>query len=254
MENQFQIFNNPDFGIVRTLLINGVPYFSGKDVATALSYSNTRDALINHVDAEDKIVLTRKQFEEMASNQESVKISDYFSENKMGGAQRLILINESGLYSLIFNSKLPTAKKFKCWITSEVLPTIRKQGIYSTENILNKLFESTKAAENIQNLKCVYVFEMSNNTVKIGYTQNVRKRMQTIISSSGLEIVNAYCTKFIDSETAYLIEQTCHANFDTWRVRGEFFCVSFEDACIGLDKIFNEISSKYPQIYSQYEK
>ena len=149
----------------------------------------------------------------------------------------MTIINESGLFSLILSSKLPTAKRFKRWITSEVLPAIHKVGIYSTENILNKLFESAKAAETIQNLKCVYVFEMSNDTVKIGYTQNVRKRMNTIISSSGLEIVKGYCTEFFDSEIAYLIEQTCHEIFDAYRIRGEFFRISFNDACFELDKL-----------------
>ena len=100
MENQFQIFNNPEFGSIRAILINNEPYFSGKDSANILGYSNTRDALINHVDEEDKIVLTRKQFEEMALNQET---GNYlFDSNAMGGTQRLIFINESGLYNLIF--------------------------------------------------------------------------------------------------------------------------------------------------------
>ena len=105
---------------------------------------------------------------------------------------------------------------------------------------MNNLFDSAKAAENIQNLKCVYAFEMSNGTVKIGYTQNVRQRMNTITSNSGLEIVNVYCTEFIDSEIAYLIEQNCHETFDAWRVRGEFFCVSFKDACFELASLFNQ--------------
>ena len=85
---------------------------------------------------------------------------------------------------------------------------------------------------------------MENGTVKIGYTQNVRRRMQTIMTSSGLDIVNAYCTKFIDSEIAYLIEQSCHEVFDAWRVRGEFFKISFADACAELEKYSQTISEK----------
>lgn len=229
MENQIQIFEDEEFGTVRTLLINGEPLFCLPDVCRIL------DLRVDNV-------ITR------LSND---TISKYPITDRLGRMQMTNFVNEDGLYDVILDSRKPEAKRFRKWITSEVLPSIRKRGIYSTENILNKIFESVKAAENIQNLKCVYVFEMSNGTVKIGYTQNVRKRMNTIISSSGLEIFNAYCTKFVDSETAYLIEQNCHATFDAWRVRGEFFCVSFEDACIGLDKIFNEILSKSPQIYSE---
>lgn len=103
------IFQNAEFGSVRTADINGVPYFVGKDVAEILGYSNTRKALLDHVDEEDKEVTKC---------------------DTLGGKQDLIIINESGLYSLILSSKLPTAKKFKRWVTSEVLPAIRKTGGY----------------------------------------------------------------------------------------------------------------------------
>lgn len=101
-------FENKD---VRTLTINDEPYFVGKDVAEVLGYSNPRDALGRHVDEEDKGV---------------VKL------DTLGGKQKQTVINESGLYSLIIFSKLPTAKKFKRWVTSEVLPSIRKHGMYAT--------------------------------------------------------------------------------------------------------------------------
>ena len=108
---ELQIFQNAEFGSVRTADINGVPYFVGKDVAEILSYSNTRKALLDHVDEEDKT--------------DGVTIRD-----SIGREQAPVLINESGLYSLILSSKLPTAKKFKRWVTSEVLPAIRKTGGY----------------------------------------------------------------------------------------------------------------------------
>lgn len=111
MTNQIQVFNNSEFGDVRTLEIDGKPYFVGRDVAAALGYSNTRDALAKHVDYEDK---------------NTVAIRD---GNK--GNPKLVAINESGLYSLIFASKLPSAKRFKRWVTSEVLPMLRKTGKYS---------------------------------------------------------------------------------------------------------------------------
>ena len=111
-----QIFNNPEFGQVRTVNVDGEPWFVGKDVAAALGYSNTKDALASHVDAEDKSILQRSE-------------NATFEIPTRG----LTIINESGLYSLVLSSKLPTAKKFKHWVTSEVLPTIRKTGGYSVK-------------------------------------------------------------------------------------------------------------------------
>lgn len=110
MEN-LQIFKNPNFGQVRVIEQNGEPWFIGKDVADILGYGNSRDALNTHVDSEDK---------------NTVVISD----GKRGNPNQTI-INESGLYSLILSSKLATAKQFKRWVTSEILPSIRKNGTYS---------------------------------------------------------------------------------------------------------------------------
>lgn len=107
--NNLQIFKNEKFGSIRTLNINGEPYFVVKDVAKVLGYSNPRKAISDHVDAEDKGVTKC---------------------DTLGGAQKLNVINESGLYSLILSSKLPKAKEFKHWVTSEVLPSIRKTGGY----------------------------------------------------------------------------------------------------------------------------
>lgn len=101
---------------VRTVIINNEPYFVGKDVAEILGYTNPRQALKNHVDEDDK----------------GVSKCD-----TPGGKQDLVIINESGLYSLILSSKLPQAKEFKRWVTSEVLPTIRKNGMYATDELLD---------------------------------------------------------------------------------------------------------------------
>lgn len=111
--SELQIFNSPEFGQVRTVTIDGEPWFVGKDVATALGYSNPSNAVVTHVDDEDK---TTYSFQVSGSNYKT----------------KATLINESGLYSLVLSSKLPTAKKFKHWITSEVLPAIRKHGGYLT--------------------------------------------------------------------------------------------------------------------------
>lgn len=115
--NGIQIFNNPEFGKMRTITRNGEPWFIGKDVAEILGYSNASKAVMAHVDEEDK------QFE-------MIKISD--SQN--GNLVKTAFINESGLYSLILSSKLPGAKRFKHWVTSEVLPAIRKTGGYIPVN------------------------------------------------------------------------------------------------------------------------
>ena len=156
MENQIQIFSNPEFGTVRTFSINGAPFFVGKDVTNALDYSDSFSALKQHVDDEDKKVINYKQFEEMALNQETGEITVSLFDAEFGGTQRITLINESGLYSLIFSSRLPKAKKFKHWVTFEVLPSIRKYGYYiapNIENVINKIAQDL--ATNSNELACL---------------------------------------------------------------------------------------------------
>lgn len=116
--NNLKIFENKEFGSIRTVEVDGQPYFIGKDVAEALGYAKARNAIAAHVSQEDK--------------------KDALIQGDLGGTQAMTIINESGLYSLILSSKLPTAKKFKCWVTSEVLPSIRKHGAYMTENTLEQ--------------------------------------------------------------------------------------------------------------------
>lgn len=110
-------FNNEEFGNVRTLTIDEDPWFVGKDIAECLGYSNTKDALRKHVDSEDKI---------MGSQNATPSITD-----NLGRKQFPTFINESGVYSMILGSKLESAKKFKRWVTSEVLPSLRKTGTYT---------------------------------------------------------------------------------------------------------------------------
>lgn len=113
--NEVQLFNFENHE-VRSLLVDDEPWFVGKDVAEILSYSNTRKALTDHVDDEDKM--------------DGVTIRDSIGRN-----QKPVLINESGLYSLVLSSKLPSAKKFKRWVTSEVLPALRKTGQYQVKEL-----------------------------------------------------------------------------------------------------------------------
>lgn len=114
--NELQIFVSKEFGEIRTVTIDNEPWFVGKDVATALGYKNTRQAILTNVMDEDKGV---------------------HSVDTPSGKQEMTVINESGLYALIFGSKLDSAKRFKHWVTSEVLPSIRKHGMYAVDELVN---------------------------------------------------------------------------------------------------------------------
>ena len=130
--NQLQIFENPEFGAVRTVEIDGEPWLVGKDVAQALGYGEGKslaNAIARHVDPEDKGVT------EMMTP---------------GGRQEMTIINESGLYSLVLSSKLPTARKFKHWVTSEVLPSLRRHGLYAADELLNNPDLMIRAMEELK--------------------------------------------------------------------------------------------------------
>lgn len=128
MNNEIKIFENEQFGSVRTILIDGQPWFVGKDVAIALGYNQYEKAIRVHIDAED------------------IGVSKM---DTPGGKQPVKVINESGVYSLIFSSKLETARQFKRWVTSEVLPSIRKNGMYATEQTIDNVLNGTEEAEKL---------------------------------------------------------------------------------------------------------
>ena len=117
--NDLQIFNSEEFGEIRTVTINDEPYFVGKDIAEALGYAKARNALAAHVDEDDK--------------------KDAPIQGTLGGTQTMTVINESGIYALIFGSKLESAKRFKHWVTSEVLPALRKTGAYQMQNLSKEM-------------------------------------------------------------------------------------------------------------------
>ncbi len=148
--NTPQIFNFEQ-NEVRTILVNDEPYFVAKDSAAILGYKRTADAIKQHVDAEDKGV---------------------GEIQTPGGVQRMTLINESGLYSLIFSSQLPNAKKFKRWVTSEVLPTIRKNGMYATDELLNNpdlLIEVATKLKEERTLRLVAEQKVAEMQPKVNY-------------------------------------------------------------------------------------
>lgn len=124
--NSLQIFKNEEFGEIRTVEVNNETYFVGKDVAEALGYKDTSDALKKHVPEEDKLT---RQIADSGQNRE------------------MYIINESGLYALIIGSKLDTAKRFKRWITAEVLPSIRKHGVYAIDELIANPDMAIKALE-----------------------------------------------------------------------------------------------------------
>lgn len=154
--NELQIFNSEEFGEIRTVEIDNEPWFVGKDVAVALGYSNTRDALNRHVDNDDK---------------NTVVIPD---GNK--GNPNQTVINESGLYALIFGSKLDSAKRFKHWVTSEVLPTIRKTGSYKPMTITEQIQLLAQGSQDHEKR-----IEKLENTMTIDYGQ--QKSISDLVSS-----------------------------------------------------------------------
>ncbi len=127
-----EVFNHVEFGKIRVVEINGEPWMVGKDVAAALGYIAERNAIAAHVDEEDRL-----------THQISAS----------GQMRNVTLINESGLYALVLSSKLPGAKKFRRWVTAEVLPSIRKHGAYAVDELLNNpdfLIQALKAAYSIK--------------------------------------------------------------------------------------------------------
>lgn len=141
--NDLTTFSNPEFGQVRTVEINGTPWLVGKDVAIALGYKNPSNAILKHVDDEDKRLEVLPQGADTQKRDVPSASAGIVKHDTLSGATKTALINESGLYSLILSSKMPKAKAFKHWVTSEVLPAIHKTGAY----------ESFQAKQHIEQLE-----------------------------------------------------------------------------------------------------
>lgn len=154
-QSSIKVFKG-QFGEIRTVLVNGAPWFVGKDVAEALGYKDVKHSILDHVDDEDRV----------NSKTQGQNDPEF-------GQRGTWLINESGIYSLVLSSKLPTAKKFKRWITSEVIPTIRKYGTYMTERTIEKALTSpdfiiqlaTKLKEEQEERRRLEVKTMTQQTV-----------------------------------------------------------------------------------------
>ena len=187
--NELTLFQNPEFGTIRSLTIDGEPWFVGKDVSEALGYSNGRDALYKHVDDEDK---------------NTVAIRDGIQGNP-----NMTVINESGVYSLIFGSKLESARRFKHWVTSEVLPTIRKTGSYS----MNEKYDRMELARIISSCKSAAGVKTISALFEIGVFQSTSPTMGNDSVSVFLKRYDSKLLQTIPNQEVYAdYERFCHRN------------------------------------------
>lgn len=219
--NELKIFENPEFGSVRLVEIDGEPWFVGKDVAEILGYSNSRKALADHVDDEDK--------------NDGVTIRD-----SIGREQKPILINESGLYSLILSSKLPTAKQFKRWVTVEVLPTIHKHGAYMTPEAIEKALYNPD-----------YLIALAN-TLKDAQEKNKALTEQVFAQNQQIDAQTQQIAE-LEPKGAYydIILQTENTMTTTQIAKDYGFSAQL------FNKILHELEIVYPQngswvLYQQY--
>lgn len=199
--NNLQIFNSEEFGAVRTVTIENEAWFVGKDVATALGYSNASKAVSTHVGEEDRIL----------------KVLEADSQNGNVVKTQTALINESGLYALIFGSKLESSKRFKHWVTSEVLPAIRKHGVYAVDELLSnpemaiKAFtalkeerEKNKALEaDNQRMKPKEIFA---DAVATSHTSILIGDLAKLLKQNGIEIGQKRLFNWL-RENGYLIKR-----------------------------------------------
>ena len=174
--NELEIFNNPEFGQIRATEINGEPYFVGKDVAEALGYTNPQKAIRDHVDEEDKT------------------LNESFTVN----GTMAVLISESGVYSLVFGSQLPKAKEFKHWVTSEVLPTIRKHGAYATPATIESII-----ADPDNGIKLLTALKEEQEKRKALQTQIAEQKPKVIFA----EAVSASKTSILIGDLAKILKQ-----------------------------------------------
>ena len=207
---ELQIFNNPEFGQVRLANVDGEPWAVGRDIANALGYVDSSKALAMHVDEEDK--LTRQ-----------IVVS--------GQNRNVYVINESGIYSLILASKLPTAKKFKHWVTSEVLPAIRKHGAYMTEETLEQALtspdfliklatelkqEKQKRLEAEQKIEADKPKVIFADAVSASHTSILVGEMAKLLRQNGIDIGQQRLFRWL-RENGYLMKSGSSKNMPTQR-------------------------------------
>ena len=227
MKNQMQLFNF-EKQEVRTLLVNEEPYFVGKDVAKILGYSRTADAIKAHVDEEDK--LTRQ-----------------FTDS--GQRREMTIINESGMYSLILSSKLPNAKKFKRWVTSEVLPAIRKTGSYqlpqTPEGQIRLLLESSvHIDERLTNVE--EDIDLLKNKSEIDSTQ--RFQLQKARNKRAIEVCGGKDSNFYKTRSRKVFMELAH-DFKEYFEIPRYDALRKED----FDKAIEFVEGWYPSVLLKRE-
>lgn len=202
--NELQVFNNPEFGEVRTVQIDGEPWFVGKDIADVLGYKDSSDAMKRHVDAEDK--LTR-----------------CFTDS--GQNRQMYVVNESGLYSLIFSSKLPKAKEFKHWVTSEVLPALRKTGHYQMKPLSPAQMFAAQAQVNLDHER--RISELARRT---------EQAEKTISEAASVFAVPAFTKDDWQAKINAAINETIHTyGLNHQKFRGEMYKILEEKAGVNLN-------------------
>ena len=190
--NEVQLFNFENHE-VRSLLLNNEPWFVGKDVAEALGYSKARNAIATHIDSEDK--------------------KDAPIQGTLGGVQEMTVINESGLYSLVLSSKLPSAKKFKRWVTSEVLPALRKTGQYQVKELSGSelMAKALIEAQNVLAAKDKVIEEMKPkvvfaDAVATSHTSILVGELAKILKQNGIDMGQKRLFAWL-REKGYLIKR-----------------------------------------------
>lgn len=190
--NEVQLFNFENHE-VRSLLINSEPWFVGKDVAEALGYSKARNAIATHIDSEDK--------------------KDAPIQGTLGGVQEMTVINESGLYGLVLSSKLPSAKKFKRWVTSEVLPALRKTGQYQVKELSGQelMAKALIEAQSVLAAKDKQIEEMKPkalfaDAVATSHTSILVGELAKILKQNGIEMGQKRLFAWL-REKGYLIKR-----------------------------------------------
>lgn len=192
--NELQIFENEEFGEIRTVTINNEPWFVGKDVAKALGFTNSRDAIATHVFEEDKGV-------------EPI--------DTPGGKQNMTVVNESGLYALVFGSRLDSAKKFKHWVTAEVLPSLRKTGSYEMKNYSPEMKAILMHDEKIVKIDGRVTDLENNMVIDYGQQQTLKNEVnKVVVNALGGKESNAYkeVSKKVFSEINHDIQEKFTVN------------------------------------------
>lgn len=189
--NELQIFENEEFGEIRTVTINNEPWFVGKDVAKALGFTNSRDAIATHVFEEDKGV-------------EPI--------DTPGGKQNMTVVNESGLYALVFGSRLDSAKKFKHWVTSEVLPSLRKTSSYEMKNYSPEMKAILMHDEKIVKIDGRVTDLENNMVIDYGQQQTLKNEVnKVVVNALGGKESNAY--KEVSKKVFYEINHDIQEKF-----------------------------------------